>query len=187
MKNFQKLLLTAFVLVTVSAFAQTDRKNMITMSSGDISFVSEAPLELIKAATKDFRAVLDTVSGQFAFSVPIASFVGFNSPLQQEHFNENYLESNKYPKATYTGKVIEAWQRPTTTKRSVRTKGKLNIHGSEQEKLIPASMQMQGDLLHVQAVFKVKTDDFNIKIPRLVVQKIAQEIDVTVNAYFKLN
>jgi polyisoprenoid-binding protein YceI len=187
MKHIQFILLAAFVLVALSTFGQTDRKHLIAMSSGEISFVSDAPLELIKAATKDFQAVLDTVSGHFAFSVPISSFVGFNSPLQQEHFNENYLESNKYPKATYTGKVIEAWQRPTSDKRTVRTKGKLNIHGSEQETLIPATMQMQGDLLHVKAVFKVKTDDFNIRIPRLVVQKIAQEIDVTVNAYFKLN
>lgn len=187
MKNLQKLLLAAFVLVEISTFAQADRKHMLVMTSGEISFVSEAPLELIKAATTDFQALLDTVSGQFAFSVPVSSFVGFNSPLQQEHFNENYMESNKYTQATYSGKIIEVWQRPIAAKRNVRTKGKLSIHGVVQEKLIPATMQMEGDLLRVQAVFKVKTDEFNIRIPRLVVQKIAQEIDVTVNAYFKLN
>jgi polyisoprenoid-binding protein YceI len=187
MKHIQFILLAAFVYVAICAKAQPGSKNVIVMTRGEISFVSEAPLELIKAATTDFQAVLDTVSGQFAFSVPIASFLGFNSPLQREHFNENYMESNKYPKATYSGKIIEIWKRPVAEKRSVRTKGKLSVHGVVQEEMIPATMQMEGGLLRVQATFKVKTDDYNIRIPRLVVQKIAQEIDVTVDAYFKLN
>jgi polyisoprenoid-binding protein YceI len=169
-----------------SAQAQTSNEHVLKFSHGTISFASEAPLELIQASTKEFQAVIDTVSGKFAFSIPITSFVGFNSPLQQEHFNENYLESVKYPKATYTGKIIEAWQKPTSVARKVRTKGKLTIHGQETEQLINAVMQKEGKLLYVKSTFKVKTADYNIRIPKLVVQKIAQEIDVTVDVYFKL-
>jgi len=184
LKKIACLVFLAFLLLPVNA--QTGNQNILKFSHGTITFVSEAPLELIKASTSEFQAVIDTVSGKFAFSVPISSFIGFNSPLQREHFNENYLESVKYPKATYSGKIIEAWQTPSSSARKVRTKGKLTIHGVEKEQLIEAVLQKEGKLLHVKSTFKVKTTDYNIKIPKLVVQKIAQEIDVTVDAYFKL-
>src|SRR3982750_3786358 len=71
---------------------------------GEISFASKAQLELIKATSDKAQGLIDPATGQFAFNVPIQSFRGFNSELQRQHFNENYMESDRYPKATFTGK-----------------------------------------------------------------------------------
>jgi len=112
----------------------------------------------------------------------IRSFRGFNSPLQQEHFNENYLESNQYPKATFSGKIIEDidFTRPGTY--TLRTKGILTIHGVAQERIIRAVVTVSGGVMRVNAPFTVALIDHQIAIPKIVRQKIAEVISFTVQA-----
>lgn len=180
----RRLFTATLLLVSHMLFAQADKAHIIMAKSGQIHFVSNAPLELIEATTTDFRAVIDTVSGKFAFSVPMVSFLGFNSDLQRTHFNENYLESKRYPNATFAGKIIEKWVTPTEQSRSVRAKGQFTVHGVTKERLIPAGISREGKAYRLKASFVVILEDHEIKVPKLVAQKIASEITVTVDALF---
>lgn len=165
--------------------AQADRENVLTLDAGKVHFVSDAPLELIEASSTEIQAVIDTVTGKFAFAIPMTSFLGFNSELQRTHFNENYLESNEFPRATFVGKMIESWETASDTSREVRAKGQLTIHGESVERLIPAVIRKDGERILVRSEFIVPVADHNIRIPRLVGQKIASEINVEIDAWFK--
>lgn len=151
---------------------------------GKAHFKSDAPLELIEARSVSMRAVIDAEQRTFAFSVPISSFEGFNSALQWVHFNENYMESNLYPTATFSGKIIEQvdFAKPGTY--TVRAKGKLNIHGVEQERIIKSELTVSDAAITVRAAFTVLLDEHDIAIPKIVYQKIAEEIEVNVEAVF---
>ena len=112
----------------------------------------------------------------------VKTFEGFNSPLQREHFNENYMESKKYPKASFTGKIIEAIDFQKDGTYSIRAKGQLNIHGVEQERIIKSQLEVSGNKIKIQSTFSVPLSDHNITIPKIVYQKIAEEITITVDA-----
>ncbi len=155
--------------------------------NGKVSFKSDAPLEVISAKSTRLRGAIDTAKQTYAWSVDIKTFEGFNSPLQREHFNENYMESKKYPKSSFAGKIIENIDFQKNGTYSVRTKGQLNIHGVEQERIIKTQVEVNGNKLRVQATFTVLLADHNITIPKVVYQKIAEEITVTVNAELEGN
>lgn len=153
-------------------------------NQGQLSFKSDAPLELIEAASKSLRGVIDPAKRTFAFSVPVNTFQGFNSPLQREHFNENYMETAVYQEATFSGKIIEDIDLSVPGIYSVRAKGKLNVHGVEQERIIKSTVESKENALIVRSDFTVLLAEHNISIPRIVYQKIAEEIQVHVEATF---
>lgn len=157
-------------------------KNVYQCVKGRIHFRSDAPLEIIEARSNRLRGVIDPATQQFAWTVEIKTFEGFNSPLQREHFNENYMESNKYANATFTGKIIEKINFEQDGSYPVRAKGKLLIHGLEQERIIKGTLEVKGRKLRIQAAFSVPLTDHNITVPKIVHQKIAEEIAVTVEA-----
>ncbi|MFM2393269.1 MAG: hypothetical protein RLZZ546_1251, partial [Bacteroidota bacterium] len=99
-----------------------------------VSFISEAPLEIIKANSRALTGVLNKTTNSFSFKVRLKSFEGFNSPLQKEHFFENYMEVDKNPEASFSGKIIE----PIIDGNSqqFRVKGILTIHGVSREAII---------------------------------------------------
>jgi hypothetical protein len=99
-----RLLIYTMLMMPLVLRAQT---GIYEVRSGEIHFSSEAPQELISASSKKLKGALDTRNRTFAFKIDIATFVGFNNPLQRDHFNENYMESNIYPAASYKGKIIE--------------------------------------------------------------------------------
>lgn len=145
---------------------------------GRIHFRSDAPLELIEATSEELSGVLEPSSNSFAFAVNIRSFMGFNSPLQREHFNENYLESRKFPRATFTGRLIENIDFAVPGTYDVRAKGQLDIHGIRQERIIKGKMKIGEDLIRITASFSVLLEEHQISIPKIVYQKIAEEIRV---------
>ncbi len=151
---------------------------------GRVTFRSEAPLEIIEASSKELGGVVDAEKRSFAFSVPIQSFQGFNSALQREHFNENYLESSRYPKASFSGKIIEDTDFTVPGDHVIRAKGKLNIHGVEQERIIKVNIAADKKGFTARAAFTVLLEDYQISIPRIVYQKIAEEIKVNIEATF---
>lgn len=150
--------------------------------NGKVQFHSNAALETIEAGSNKLRGAIDPVNRSFAWSVETASFKGFNSPLQLEHFNENYLESSRYPRINFTGKIIEPLDFKTNGQYSIRAKGKLNVHGVEQERIIRSDVEVTGNKLKVKSRFTVLLADHNIHIPQIVHQKIAEEITVSVDA-----
>ena len=159
--------------------------NMYKTEHGKVQFHSEAQLEIINAASDKMKGVLNTTSRNFAFVIPISSFQGFNIALQREHFNENYMESDKYPNATFSGKIIEDVDFLTRGNMVVRAKGILAIHGVEQERIIKVSLSIRDGSVQVSSRFGVLLKDHDIKIPKIVHEKIASEIMVEVNAELK--
>jgi polyisoprenoid-binding protein YceI len=147
-----------------------------------VAFTSNAPLELIKASSTSLRGALDPATGKFAFALKINTFQGFNSELQRQHFNENYLESETYPEATFTGKIIETIDYTQDGTHEVRAKGKLTIHGVDQVRLFRATITIKNGVLSIAADLAVPLEDHDISIPTIVSQKIATEIAVEVRA-----
>jgi hypothetical protein len=176
-----KLFICIPLLFCQVIFAQKPEVVIFESSSGEVSFVSEAPLELIKASSDELRGLLRVDDRTFAFSIPTQSFKGFNSPLQQEHFYENYIESDIYPKATFQGKIIEKINLLEDGEHVVRAKGMLSIHGVEQERIIKVKLIAKNKKILASTSFEVKLDDHNIIIPKMVFHKIAEIIDVSVN------
>lgn len=150
--------------------------------NGKITLTSTAALEEIEARCNKLRGVIETENQSFAWTVEVRYFEGFNSPLQQEHFNENYLESSIYPKATFTGRIIEPVNFQQQGPQTVRAKGKLKIHGVEQERILKCQIENKGGKLFIRSTFTVPVADHNIAIPRIVHQKIAEIIQVSVEA-----
>lgn len=147
---------------------------------GTISFKSDAPLELIQAESRKLRGAIDPLKNTFAFSVSTKSFEGFNSGLQQEHFHENYIESEKYPTATFSGKFIEDISELEAGTHEVRAKGMLKIHGESVERILKCKMEVDGEEVDISSEFIVPLIDHRITIPQVVHQKIAEEILVKV-------
>ena len=115
------------------------------------------------------------------------SFLGFNSPLQREHFNENYMESHNFPKATYVGKIVGNYDLMKEGSTEIMTKGELTIHGISVEQNIPVNLVIKHGIVGVRSNFKVALSDYNIKIPKAVEGKIAEIVDVEVYALFQEN
>lgn len=176
------LFLTALMsFVSFNSFAQ----NYYKTSDGVVEFVSDAPLETITATSKALRGIVDVEKQTFAFTLNIESLQGFNSPLQKEHFYENYMETDKYPVATFSGKIIDGFSIQQTGPAEIRAKGVLNIHGVKHDRIIKVNLDVQSDLITVRSVFDVELENHNIKIPRIVNQKIAPVINVTIEAVLK--
>ncbi len=154
-------------------------------SNGTISFTSDAPLEVISAQSNELSGIIDPSKNTFAFSLPAASFEGFNSALQQEHFHENYLESSTYPKATFVGKFIEDLKSLDAGQHEVRAKGILTIHGKSVERILKCIMDVSEKDIIITSSFTVPLADHKITIPQVVHQKIAEEIFVKVQITMK--
>jgi hypothetical protein len=149
---------------------------------GRIDFVSNAELELIQASSENVRGIIDPTTNQFAFTLDIKSFKGFNSELQREHFLEKYMEIHKYAKADFSGKIIEQVDFSVAGIHDVRAKGTLSIHGQNQIRIIKCKIIVKDGMLKVESSFVVPLSDHNITIPSIVNRKIATQIDVTFKA-----
>ncbi|WP_205529338.1 YceI family protein [Taibaiella koreensis] len=174
-----RILSCLMLCLPLAGYGQTD---IYEVKAGEIHFFSEAPKELISASSKKLKGFLDLRHKTFAFKLDISSFVGFNNPLQRGHFNENYMESNVYPAATFKGKIIEDVDFEKEGSAEVRAKGKLMIHGVEQERIIKVQLTVKKARILAKSDFAVLLTDHNIKIPRVVNDKLSPEIKVAVEA-----
>jgi polyisoprenoid-binding protein YceI len=102
----------------------------------------------------------------------------------KEHYNEKYMESEKYPKGTFQGTVTNVDAKATGAQQAKAT-GKLTIHGVTKEVEIPGTFEKQGDKFVMKAKFIVKLEDYKVAIPQLMWQKIAEQVEVTVDFTFK--
>lgn len=172
-----KRILTLCLFVSQFTYAQ---KYMT--KTGSIDFTSKAPLETIEGKNKAVASLLNTESGSLDFVVNIKSFV-FEKQLLQEHFNENYLESNTYPKATFKGK-IEQHEKINFTKNgeyNVQTSGSLTIHGITKQVKQAGKLIVKDGKINLQSNFPILLNDYKIAIPNAVKDKISKEVKVNVN------
>ena len=151
--------------------------------NGKISFFSDGAVEKIEAHNNQVNAALDATTSDLVFKVLIKSFE-FEKALMQEHFNENYLESDKYPNATYKGKITNAAEVNFTKNGTYQalTEGDLTIHGITKKIKEKGTIEIKGGKIIIVAKFNVLLKDYNIKIPNNVVNNIAETIQVSVNA-----
>ncbi len=175
-------------LLVVTSFSnhELQAQKKYSTQKARMEFTSEAELELIKAASDDVKGILDPTTNNFAFSIDVKSFRGFNSSLQREHFNEKYMESEKFPRALFSGKIIEQIDFTKNGSYDVRAKGDLDIHGVKQTRIIRGKIIISDGTLQVNAQFTVPLSDHNISIPTIVSQKIATQIEVQFNASMQL-
>lgn len=172
----------SFLVVLLIIAASCLRSQIFICKDGLTKFTSEAPLELIKAQSNKTIGVVDGTSKNVAFSIDIDSFDGFNSGLQKEHFRENYMETERYRYATFKGKIIEDIDFTKNGLSIVRAKGIFNIHGTEKEKIVKVRITIKDREMAIETNFKVPLEDHNIRIPKVVNQKIASVILVEVKA-----
>lgn len=180
---FIRAILPFALLFSASLFAQERR--LLSVQRAEVSFVSDAPMERIAASNSKATGLLDPAARQFAVKIPIADFEGFNSPLQREHFNENYMATATWPHATFQGRIIEAVDLTVPGEHSVRAKGAFTIRGVERERIVPCRVVVSNEGVRVTATLDVALEDHGIRIPRVVQQKIAAVVDVKVDALFK--
>lgn len=152
---------------------------------GEVSFFSYAPIENIDAESKRLVGIIDPETNRYAFAVPINSFE-FKNKLMQKHFNEDYMESEKYPKAQFVGKMNKPLMVSKDTTYSVSVPGKLTIHGVEKERVIDVAITVSGSKLNIKSDFKVALEDHDIKIPKMFIKNIAESIDVKINTNLEL-
>ena len=142
------------------------------IESSKIEFYSYAPLEDISAINTSSIGVIDIDNGEFLIKIPMSSFE-FTNKLMQKHFNDSYLETDKYPESIFRGKKEE----------NIET-GTLSMHGITNNISIPLSISYKEDSIIIDTEFKIILNDYKIKIPRLLFQNIAEEIEIKVNSTF---
>jgi polyisoprenoid-binding protein YceI len=171
-----------FFIVFIIPIYSFGQANIYEVTNGIVYFHSEAQTELIRATSKSLIGAVDLSKRTFLFKINMASFAGFNNPLQKEHFNENYMESDRFPLATYSGKIIEETDLTKDGDYYIRAKGKLTIHGVAHQQIIKCHIICKKGKIKVQADFIVMLADYNINIPRIVSDKLSEEINISVNA-----
>lgn len=151
--------------------------------NGFITFFSQAPVENIEADNNNVTSLFSADNGTIAFSVPIKEFQ-FEKKLMQEHFNDKYMESDRFPRATFAGKVT-GYTLSSPGLQSVRAKGKLTIHGIVKEVDIPGTLEVKNNNLIIKTKFKVLNKDYGIVIPQILWKNVSEEIEITVDMNYK--
>ena len=177
--------LLTFLLVSMSGIAQK-----YFTRTAEVTFFSEAPTENIEAENRQVTCILNTDNGEIAFSVQMKGF-HFEKALMEEHFNENYVESHKFPKSTFKGKILDynKIDIKKDSKYNVTVEGEMSLHGVTKNIKADGEISRVGNQVLISSKFDMKVEDFKISIPKAVINKIAESIEVslmaTLNEYRK--
>ncbi len=169
------ILVAGFIICCCNANSQ-----VFTTRNGFIGFYSKTPVEDIKAENNQVYAAIDALKKNIAFTLLMKGFI-FTKELMQEHFNENYIESDKYPKANFTGSFTGNFSIDKEGIYNVLVKGSLTLHNITKSIEVPAMLEVKSGKVFGKSEFKLKPEDFNISIPSIVREKITNEITVRVN------
>ena len=177
------LKITAITLsfLAIQAFTHHSAEKY-SSNTGNITFFSHTDVEDIKAENHKVKSVFLSSSGKIQFLVNIKDFV-FPKALMQEHFNENYMESDEFPRSSFDG-MIEDIAKINFGKDGTYTsnvKGKLTIKDVTKEVSTTATFTVKGENVNGKAKFNVNPEDYNIDIPDVVRDKIAKELEITVD------
>jgi len=179
----KKMMIILMALLCVSGIKAQD---LFITRHGQVSFFSKTPMENIDAVNNEVSSVLNVKTGEIGFAILVKSF-HFERALMEEHFNENYVESDKYPKASFRGKLTNAgaidFSKDGTY--NVTAEGDMTLHGITQKISVPGTIVVKGGLPQVQAKFKLAPKDYSIKIPSLVADKIAETMNVSVDCKYE--
>ena len=177
--SYKSLLPLAVFLLPVAAM---HAQGKYYTKTGKIQFLSVAPLEDIEAKNSTAAAVLDGKSGVIAFSVLMKGFE-FDKALMQEHFNDHYVESDKYPKAEFRGTVVNnsAINYAKEGSYPARVKGRFTLHGVTKDMETSGTLKVERDAVRSTATFHLNLSDYNIRIPALVKDKVSNRVKIVVD------
>lgn len=174
----RKILIVTALFFYITGFSQIFiAKDGTTL----IHFYSKSPLEDIDAANKGAVIVLNTTTGDLQVRVTIQNFK-FKNALMEEHFNENYLESTKFPNCIFKGKINEKVDFTKDGENKVTVTGKMDLHGVSKDVTIEGLLTKKGAEIILDSKFQIKVADYNIQVPSLYVKSIAEVVDVTLTS-----
>jgi len=171
-----------FTILLLGITSATLAQNRFFTRTGTIRFFSETPVENIEAINNQSSSVFDIESGEIAVSAQMKGFE-FEKALMQEHFNENYMESEKYPTATFKGSINKYNKSGFKANETytVEVEGDLTMHGVTKRVNGQASIVWGQNNIKASSSFNIKVADFDIKIPKAVIDNIAESILVNVD------
>lgn len=179
---------TGILMLALLCIFQLQNAQKLVSKNSHIWFYSHTPMEDIEAHNRQAVSVLDPVTGELGFNLLVKSFE-FKIALMQEHFNENYMESDKYPKASFKGKITNNaavdYKKDGTYPAEVA--GDLTIHNVTKSITTKGTIEVKGAAVTARAEFIVKPSDYGIAIPAVVENKIAKEVKVTVDGTYASN
>lgn len=167
------------LLISIHANAQ----GIFKWSEGEISFFSATPIEDIDAHNKSVSSFINTATKEVVFVVPVRGFK-FKNATMEEHFNEKYVESDKYKDATFQGKIKEEIDFSKDGEYKVTCPGKMKIHGVEKGVTPAGTLTIKNGTISLKCEFDVALKDYNIAVPKLVVKNIAEVIPVKLNGNY---
>lgn len=170
-----------FFLLIVFFSASSAYGQKYFTKTGSVHFLSEAPLEKIEASNDNAYVVIDAASGQIEWSVLIKGFK-FAKALMQQHFNENYMDSDQYPKANYKGTIEKGINLTKDGTYDVQTSGNITIHGITRPLSTSGRIVINNGKVNASSSFNLTIADYNINVPKVVRDNIAKTVKVTVNA-----
>lgn len=171
MKRIVKILMIN-LLMTNQLYSQ-----LYSTQTGETNFFSETPVENISAINKTVGAILNTANNEIAVSMKMTAF-DFPNKLMQEHFNENYMESEKFPAGSFKGKIVEVVDFTKNGSYDVTARGFLTLHGIAQPRDLKGKLTIDNQKISLSCNFDVKLVDHKIDVPKLVFAKIAEVITV---------
>ena len=165
-----------FIILLLGLVLAANAQKYMT-KNGYIGFFSDTPVEDIKADNNQVASVIDISTGEIVFQVLIKSFK-FEKALMEEHFNENYVESEKFPKSTFKGKItsLSDVDFSKTGSYKVTVDGELSIHGVTQNVSTPGEIEITEGGVNARSQFIIHPEDYKIEIPAIVRENIAKEI-----------
>lgn len=181
----KKIVFTGLIILSLILMVVTSMQAQGKFFTRDayISFFSSTPVEDIKAINEKVTCVLDAENGKIELAALMKAFV-FKKALMEEHFNENYVESALYPKATFKGTInnIDDIDFSKEGVQVLNVSGELSMHGVTKEVAAEGSLDIKNGTVFVNSEFKVSPEDYDIEIPSVVRDKIAKELLITVKA-----
>jgi len=175
------------IIFTLILFVQLGQAQKYFSKNAVLKFHSDSPMEKIEAVNSTASTVIDVASGKIEFAALNNSFV-FEKALMQDHFNENYMESTKFPKTVFKGTIQDHAKLSLTVAGTykVMIQGDLIMHGVTKTISVPAEFLVDAKGVHATAKFSVKCSDFDIKIPAVVKNNVSNEVDITVKVDYNL-
>ena len=179
-----KKITLVLVSVLLTLFASAQSKYFTR--NGRVYFNASSPLEKIDAINDKATSVIDLSTGQIEFGILLKAFL-FERALMQEHFNENYVESDKFPKATFKGAIANfaSINQSKDGSYPVKFSGKLTLHGITKDVETTATFTVKNGILSSVADFSILCADYNIEIPGLVKDKIAKTITINIQTNYE--
>lgn len=156
---------------------------VLISKNAELSFFSTAPIENIDAKSNLGVSALNTKTGDIFFKVLITTFQ-FRNSLMQDHFNEDYLESDKYPYAEFKGKILENIDLTKDGSYPVTVQGQLTLHNVSKDYSVKGNLVVKSGIVSASSRFDVSLADHHIAIPRLVADNIAEVVQVSVSASY---